>query len=209
MRRTTLKFDELNSLSRSEYEEYFDEMGIDEDAKQDRVLMAMAFEDKLLPILAFIQDRITRKEQFLERSESMFEQAFMAVALTRMDLSEEDLRYTAQLFAGQVALSTYRNMDDPYFTSIDRAINISATESNAVNCFGERVDAKNMGMTLKTWNTIIDGHEREWHEEVDGLTVPIDEPFEVNGDLLMQPLDTSLGAGADNIANCRCWATYE
>lgn len=209
MRRTTLKFDQLNSLSRSEYEEYFDEMGIPADDKTDRVLMAMAFEDKFLPILAYIADRISRNEEFLLRSTELFEQAFMAVALTRIGLSEEELRYTAQTFAQEIALSTFRNRDSPYFTSIDRAINLSATESNAVNNLGDRVDAKNFGKTKKTWNTIIDGHEREWHEEVDGLTIPIDDPFEVNGELLMQPLDTSMGAGADNIANCRCWATYE
>ena len=85
---------------------------------------------------------------------------------------------------------------------------MAATESNAINCYGERVDAHNAGMRLKKWNTIIDGREREWHEEVNGTTLPLNEPFVVNGELLMQPLDTSMGASADNIANCRCWLTF-
>ena len=55
MIRTTLKFDELHSLSRDYYEEWFDEMGISKDAKTDRVLVAMALEDGFMDVLAWIQ----------------------------------------------------------------------------------------------------------------------------------------------------------
>ena len=208
MRRTTLKFDELNSLSRSEYEEFFDDMGVSADAKTDRVLMAMAFEDALLGIFVYIEECIRENRPYFSHSYSMFEKAFMVVALCRLGMTEEDLRLKAENFASNVALSTFRNQDDPYFTSVDRAVNISATESNAINCFGELLDAKNSGKTKKTWNVIMDGHERDWHAEVNGTTIPIDEPFEVGDDLMMQPLDDSFGAGADNIANCRCWLTF-
>jgi hypothetical protein len=75
-------------------------------------------------------------------------------------------------------------------------------------CYGELADAVREGKTMKVWNTIIDGREREWHNEANQTVLPINEPFEVGGELLMYPLDTSLGASADNIANCRCTATY-
>jgi hypothetical protein len=45
---------------------------------------------------------------------------------------------------------------------------------------------------------------REWHLEADGQIRSLDEPFEVNGEQLLFPGDTSLGASADNIINCRC-----
>ena len=203
---TTLKFDELNSLSRETYEEYFGEMGIPEDAKKDRVLIAMALEDGFLDVLAWIQMKKDRGEQFFLDSIPMFEKAFLLAALTR--INDDTIRQTARDFAEGVALSTYNNQDKDYFLSVDRAINMAATESNAINCYGELADALKDGKTLKKWNTIIDGREREWHEEVNGTTIPLSEPFAVGGELLMYPLDTSLGAGADNIANCRCWLTF-
>ena len=208
MRRTTLKFDQLNSLSRKDYEKYFDPMGISDDQKEDRILMAMALEDRFLEVFAFIQMRMERGEMFFTDSIPMFEAAFMAVALTRLGLTEEELQAVAMNFAEEVALTTYSNRDTPYFLSIDRAVNMAATESNAINSFGELKDAKLAGKTMKTWNVVMDGKEREWHGDINGTTVRIDEPFVVGGDLMMQPLDDTMGAGADNIANCRCWLTF-
>lgn len=206
MIRTTLKFDELHSLSRDFYEDYFGEMRIPKDAKTDRVLIAMALEDGFLDVLAWIQMKKSRGEQFFADSIPLFEKAFLLAALTRID--DESIRQNARDFAEGVALSTYNHQDEDYFLSADRAINMAATESNAINCYGELSDAQKAGKTLKKWNTIIDGREREWHEEANGTVLPLAEPFAVGGDLLMYPLDTSLGAGADNIANCRCWLTY-
>ena len=207
MSHTTLKFDELNSLSRDYYEEYFGEMGVSAEAKKDRVLIAMALEDGFLDVLAWIQVKKDHGEPFFYDSISLFEKAFLLAALTRVP-DDQDIRATANDFAEAVALSTYNHQDDDYYLSGERAINMAATESNAINCFGELGDAIKAGMTVKKWNTIIDGREREWHEEVNGTTQLISEPFVVGGELLMYPLDTSLGAGADNIANCRCWLTF-
>jgi len=56
----------------------------------------------------------------------------------------------------------------------------------------------------KTWVAILDDRTRPWHEEADGQTVGVDEPFVVNGEELMMPRDDSLGASPDNLINCRC-----
>lgn len=208
MRRTKLSFDELNSLSRSEYEEYFGEMGIDDDAKEDRVLLAMFLEDEFMRILSRIELSITNGVPYFMDSFSLFEEAFVIAACMRMGITEDMVRQQAQNFANDVALSTFRHEDDPYFLSADRAVNMAKTESNAINNYGDLLDAKNSGKTKKTWNTIIDGREREWHKDVNRTTLPIEEPFDVNGELMMQPLDDTMGASADNIANCRCWLTF-
>lgn len=61
----------------------------------------------------------------------------------------------------------------------------------------------------KTWNTTLDGRERDTHRALDGQTVPINDPFvSPSGARLMYPGDTSLGAGAAEIVNCRCSVTY-
>ena len=207
MRRTSLKFDELNSLSRDYYEDYFGEIkALDADQKTDRVLIAMALEDRFLNVLSMIEIRKNRGEAFLGDSIDWFTMAFLAVAVRRID--DQEIHDAASRFGIDVALSTYKNQDNDYMLSADRAINMAATESNAINCYGELADAVKAGKSMKKWVTIMDGREREWHGEADGMLVPIDQPFEVGGELLMYPLDTSLGATADNIANCRCVAEY-
>ena len=206
MRTTDLRFDELHSLSRERYEDYFDVMPISKDQKTDRVLIAMALEDRFLEILSLVELRQKQDKPWLGEGIELFTLAFLAVANRRID--DDEIRAKAERFGQEVGLSTFAHQGEEYFTSADRAINMSATEANAIMCYGELADAIKRGCTTKTWKTIIDGREREWHEEVNGVTIPIDEPFEVNGELLMYPLDDSLGASADNIANCRCCAIY-
>ena len=206
MRTTDLRFDELNSLSRETYEKFFDVMPISKDQKTDRVLIAMALEDRFLEILSLVEIRQKRNEPWLGEVIELFTLAFLAVATRRVD--DDEIRAKAERFGQEVGLSTVQHQGEEYMTSADRAINMAATESNAIMCYGELADAIRQGMTMKTWRTIIDGRERDWHHEVNGTTIPITEPFEVGGELLMYPLDDSLGASADNIANCRCCAIY-
>lgn len=181
-------------------------MPISEDQKTDRVLIAMALEDRFLEILSLVELRQKQNKPWLGEVIELFALAFLAVANRRVN--DDNIAQKANRFGQEVGLSTFTHQDDEYMTSADRAINMAATESNAIMCYGELADAVEAGKTKKIWHTIIDGREREWHEEVNGVTIPIDEPFEVNGELMMYPLDDSLGAGADNIANCRCCAEY-
>lgn len=56
----------------------------------------------------------------------------------------------------------------------------------------------------KQWCTSGLPNVRESHQEVDGLEVDENEPFELPGGLLMYPHDTHLGADASEIINCAC-----
>jgi hypothetical protein len=58
--------------------------------------------------------------------------------------------------------------------------------------------------TRKVWTTILDDRTRHAHVTADGQSRELGEPFEVAGELLRHPGDTSLGAGAANVINCRC-----
>jgi hypothetical protein len=60
----------------------------------------------------------------------------------------------------------------------------------------------------KTWNTVLDEKTRASHVEADRQRVPENQPFRVQGQLLMAPGDTSLGASLSNIIKCRCSAVY-
>jgi len=60
----------------------------------------------------------------------------------------------------------------------------------------------------KTWETTLDEKTRIAHAFADGQTVKVTSFFIVDGQMLKFPRDTSLGATAKNVINCRCQASY-
>ena len=71
--------------------------------------------------------------------------------------------------------------------------------------FAEQVSGK----VMKEWASASDSSVRDDHREMDGIQVPVDQPFTMpDGSMMMQPLDRSLGAPAEQIINCRCVAIY-
>jgi hypothetical protein len=74
---------------------------------------------------------------------------------------------------------------------------------------GGNVRASNKA--TKEWANLGDSRVR--FGEFDHLqaeqTVPVNEPFNVSGEQLMHPGDTSRGASLGNVVGCRCSAVYE
>ncbi len=61
--------------------------------------------------------------------------------------------------------------------------------------------------TQRIWDNAGDKRVRHSHDEMEGQSVGIDEPFKTpDGALLMYPGDTSLDAPANETINCRCRA---
>ena len=56
----------------------------------------------------------------------------------------------------------------------------------------------------KEWVTAGDQNVRDSHVLADSQTRDVSKPFTVEGQLLRYPGDTSLGASAANVINCRC-----
>ena len=72
-------------------------------------------------------------------------------------------------------------------------------------CAIERL-AVEVGSTTKTWKTVGNGHVRDSHAEMEGVTIPIGDEFEVGGERLFLPGDPS--ASLEETANCRCYVAY-
>ena len=65
-------------------------------------------------------------------------------------------------------------------------------------------DAEDMGIKVKKkWVATLDNRTRDTHAELDGQTVDIDEPFEVDGMEIMYPGDPSCDY-PELVYNCRC-----
>lgn len=104
-----------------------------------------------------------------------------------------------------------------------RAVIISRTETHSAAMFASLESAKRSTIPLvKEWASVEDGRTRDFgegdgvvdefsHRVMDGVRVPIDEPFEVPNragftERLMYPGDPA--GSAANIINCRCAQTY-
>lgn len=81
---------------------------------------------------------------------------------------------------------------------------IVQTESLTALSVAQNESVKSLGIPFnKTW--VISGNNtRPAHAVMDGMTIPEDEPFVVDGEELMFPRDDSMGASAGNIINCAC-----
>lgn len=222
-----LTFDELNKLvgmKRSEpFEAYFAPMRITEEQKQQRIDLAKRFEDEFLYILAWLfnmypyVDTAAVDELKNRYMDVLAELGIVSVTAARIaeeaaagivQTAGSEYELQASKFAADTVSTTADHKDDPYFYSHDRARLLAEGEANTVYNYKEYEEAVSGGLLLKTWETVGDTHVRETHQEIDGVTIPIDEPFEVGGYYMQYPRDASEGAGAEEIANCRCSLTY-
>lgn len=91
--------------------------------------------------------------------------------------------------------------------NFDRIVTASRTETNRV-CNDRLHTQMSELFKYHIWVSAGDNLVRDTHAEADGQVKPINEPFEVGDSLMMYPCDNSLGAGAEEIVNCRCMEEF-
>jgi HAMP domain-containing protein len=74
---------------------------------------------------------------------------------------------------------------------------------------GLREQAERLGVPVKEWASVLISTTRDTHRSADGQQRPADQPFDVGGEKLQYPMDTSLGASAGNIVNCLCSVLWQ
>ena len=127
-------------------------------------------------------------------------------------LREMDLGMAAGENMYQIAQRVSSKYDD---FSEYRAMTAARTEVNAAANYGSQLAAESTGLPLvKRWLSYVDDRTRGGedgcdHISADGQERELHQPYDVSGEQLMFPGDTSLGASAGNIVNCRCTETYE
>lgn len=81
---------------------------------------------------------------------------------------------------------------------------IVQTEAMTASSVAGFESVRSLGVPFtKTWS-ISGNNTRPGHLEMEGETVDSEEPFMVDGELMMYPRDDSMGASAANIINCAC-----
>lgn len=202
--------DEINDLSESNIlpiEDYFDEMELTDEEKEQRKKFAFEMEDILLFIFALfltMKDYNHVNKQFII---SQLEARYSEIVSKYVDVDKYIEDYIKE-FSVDAVNTTIKNEDTPYFTSDDRAVLIAENESHFTFSRKEYLDAVKAGKTRKQWVDIRDKKERKTHREVGGTVIPIDQPFIVGNSLMMFATDHSLNAEAKELINCRCTTRY-
>lgn len=210
-----MAIDELNTIPKQKsvssralpYEQYFGEMELTEEQKEERVQLAEDFEDMMLflfALLAVVSEFSYENIQFVV---NQVESRYLSVLGEYMAL-DDYLNGYAKQFAENTVRTTTEHSGDAWYTSSDRAMYVAENESNTSFNYSEYRQAIEQGKTQKQWITMRDKRVRHTHAEVDGETVGIEEVFLVGTSMMMFPKDDSLGASAKEIINCRCSVKY-
>ena len=194
---------ELDSLSATQsIIRYFDEMDLDDEEKNKRIAVATDFQRFFMGLfLLLVTAEVTREEIIEQISDEYIR------ILDRYDL-RPNMGHIDRL-AETIADNTLANLDKEWYTSTDRSIKIAETETNNSANYEELQEAIDSGYTLKTWETQNDEKVRITHQEVNGLTIPIEDYFLVGEAELLYPCDEVNGwNNPEELNNCRCVVKY-
>ena len=182
--------------------EYFDEMEIPEDDKARRSKLCEELTFMLISLFAMAnaEDR----DYVVSRGVSQY-----LDILDKNGYNPDRYSDKVERAVESIVDTTIKNPDTEYFKSDERALLISETEANMIGNDDSLLEAIAEGKMWKTWNTLRDKRVRETHTEVDGLTIPIDEYFQVGNAELLYPCDEENGwNNPEELVNCRCSLSY-
>ncbi len=207
---------------------YYGEMELPAAEKKLRIVMAGAFQDAVRKYYDTVRAIISDEKTDKRRKDILL--AAAAVSLRKAYLGFFDKyyeRYVSAIFQGgepYYGVGAWRNQHALDFAvwltrtargepniafENSHSMTVTRTEINAMCNLAALDGAHRSGMRFKTWETFGDGKVRPSHKAVGGTRIPIDEPFTVGNSKLMFPNDTSLGADAEEIVNCRCTLKFD
>lgn len=172
-----------------------------------RIRLAEAFLDAFLFVFAYAK-RVKDEAQIAAKMKEEMTKAVPAKFKRDGVIFDSYIKDYIALSAASIAHTTFK-YGDGWYTSYDRAFDLAANEANSIENYGDYADAVKAGYTHKTWLTENDERVRPSHAIMDGVTVPIDVPFNVGGSLMRFPGDTALGASPSETCNCRCSLDYK
>lgn len=205
-------FDELNKMvgmKRSEpFVDFFAPMKLSKERKSKRIYLAELFDDEFCYMMSymFYAYPVLNDEMVMEM-QRRYMNALVEFGILA-GVASEEYRIQAAKFAADAIAATSRHKDDPYYYSEDRARLMAEDQSNFINDIKDLEDAVADGYAYKTWETVGDNRVRATHAEIEGLTIPIEEPFELAGGLMMGPHDESLGVDDSEVVMCRCSLSF-
>ena len=205
-----MTWDELNELVGYKVSEpiddYYNPMQISRARKQRRISLAKELYKTFVSLLVEI---FYSKQLDADIAHDIFERTreeYMDIVSEFTEVDDYLIEHCIETISNTISVLE-RHSDEPYYYSDDRAIAISENDANSILNYSEFEDALGR-YSYKTWNTIMDGRERDSHAELNGTTIPINELFEARGGLMSFPRDTQYDASDEEIVGCRCSLSY-
>lgn len=191
------------------FDQFFGEMKLPKADIDSRIDMAMAFYDSLMVLFLLYEQQAENNLINRTTLKSTLTESFYDVLASKDRLDDEYLQNMVNRQVDLIVDSTINHSNDPYYLSEDRATFIAEEQANNVGNYIDYDDAVKQGKyTKKTWNTLLDDRVRDTHMDIDGVTIPIDDVFEVGMSDMRFPKDDFYGASDEEIINCRCFLTF-
>jgi len=208
------EFDEINKLGEPykkraiPYDEYFGEMELTEEQKEERISFSEETEDFIKFILALIlamTDYNAIDEDYLTETLTT---SYLGVIGAYTGIDEYLETYAAE-FSKDFIGTTLENIEDVWYLSDDRAMFDAENEANTILNYKEYVMAIASGYTQKEWRTFRDSRVRKTHRKLDGKTIGIKSLFEVGKTFMRFPKDTKMAqTHPEELIGCRCTIHY-
>ncbi|MDO4945687.1 MAG: phage minor head protein [Ruminococcus sp.] len=214
-----MKFDELNVM-------WIGQMELSAEEKLVRIEMISAFETELNKVFPSMRQRAEEDKERFTLFSAVYSAIISSVFIQLVneyfrrcvnlhtdktgdisDYSRKWLEMRSQQLSKEILYTTQNYVDNNRLDnafSQSRARTISRTEINSLCECAALEGYYQSGYTQKKWKSFKDEKTRETHRTADGQIRNLFEPFSVGDSLLMFPQDSSLGASAKEIVNCRC-----
>ena len=194
------ELDEISALR--EIEKYFSEMELPEEEIEKRISVANAFQRFFHGLFLSMLTGEAIREKYIDEIRTEYIRI-----CDRFDLIP-NMAHIDRL-AETIVDNTLQNIDTEFYTSIGRSINIAETETNNSANYDDLQDAISNGYTQKTWVSQKDNRVRLTHAAIDGVTIPIDDMFQVGEAEMRFPCDEEVAFDyPEESVNCRCVVTY-
>lgn len=200
-------FDEIEKIRSLPYDNFFGEMGITKDQKQKRIDFSEKIEDDMRFLLLLMLLMAENGKVEVQKAATQFENRILSWISSFITLDSETKTYISE-FCLSIAETTADHIEEKYYVSEDR---IRLVSENAALDYLNYDDFKQAlkSKKYKTWNTIIDGKERESHHKENKTKIPIENYFLVGKALMRYPHDMAVAfTNPEEVINCRCWVTY-
>ena len=194
------ELDEISALR--EIEKYFSEMELPEEEIEKRISVANAFQRFFHGLFLSMLTGEAIREKYIDEIRSEYIRI-----CDRFDLIP-NMAHIDRL-AETIVDNTLQNIDNEFYTSIGRSVNIAEAETNNSANYDDLQDAIESGLTQKTWVTMRDNKVRDTHVALDGATIGIDELFQVGDAEMRFPCDEEVAFDyPEEIVGCRCTVIY-
>lgn len=194
---------ELDELSAArEIEQYFSEMDLPEEEIELRIQVANDFQRFFRNLFLLMLTGEALREKYIDDIRSEYIRI-----CDRYDLIPNMVHIDR--LAETIVDNTLQNIDNEFYTSIGRSVNIAEAETNNSANYDDLQDAIESGLTQKTWVTMRDNKVRDTHVALDGATIGIDELFQVGDAEMRFPCDEEVAFDyPEEIVGCRCTISY-